>query len=909
MNELDKNDLIEERKKKIINLLNKQKDWVYYTILGFIVLVSIYIRSRNISKLKDITTGTWTLGPDLDPFLFLRWAEYIVEHGKLMAIDTMRYVPLGFDTAYEMRLLPYLIAWFHKFLSFFSLSDSVTYSAIIFPVFMAGLTAIAFFLFARKIFYKEDRKTKNIIALIATGFFILVPSLLPRTIAGIPEKESAAFFFMFMAFYFFLEAFTSEKMKKSLVFGILAGITTGLMALIWGGATFVFMSIGGAVFFAFVLGKITTKRFYSYGLWILFFMILMVPFSTRYSLMNLITSISTGLNFLIFFIILTNFILFEKLKFNKKIRIDNIPKQIISTAISVVIILILTSIFFGIGFNINQFKEILERTVHPLSTTRFALTVAENRQPYFVSDWKNSLGPIVYNIPLFFWLFFIGSIAMFNHLIKRLRKKEKFILTFSYTAFLFCLIFSKYSPNSILNGESGLSLFVYFGGVLFFIGSFIYLYFKKYHEGTFHNFKEFNFSYILYFTILTMAIVGARGAVRLIMVLAAISPVAISFLSVKISQRAIKEQEETTKFFVRLAAIIIILMVVLTLWTYYKQDRYTSENFAPSMYNMQWQKAMSWVRENTSKDAVFAHWWDYGYWIQSIGERATILDGGNAIVYWNYLMGRYVLTGTNEKDALEFLYTHNGTHLLIDSTELGKYTAFSSIGSDENYDRFSWITNFFMNEKQTRETKDEIIYTYFGGALVDEDIIWSENGKDIFLPERKASVGAIILRKDKTGKILQPEAIFIYNNQQYRIPLRYAYYKNKLYDFGSGLDAGIFIYPKADITRDNNIRINEIGALYYLSKRTIHSNLINLYLFDKKSEYFKLVHTESNLIVENLRQQGQDMGEFIYYQGFQGPIKIWEINYPENIKPNQEYLLKTYPNKKLEIADKSKYNN
>jgi len=66
--------------------------------------------------------------------------------------------------------------------------------------------------------------------------------------------------------------------------------------------------------------------------------------------------------------------------------------------------------------------------------------------------------------------------------------------------------------------------------------------------------------------------------------------------------------------------------------------------------------------------------------LQSIGERATVLDGGNAIVYWNYLMGRHVLTGDNQKDALEFLYNHNTTHLLIDSSDIGKYGAYSSIG-------------------------------------------------------------------------------------------------------------------------------------------------------------------------------------------------------------------------------------
>src|SRR3989344_9680176 len=168
-------EIIEERKEKLQNLLVKS-GWIYYLILSIIVFIGVYIRSRNIPKLRDITTGTWTLGPDLNPFLFLRWAKYIVEHGKLFLIDTMRYVPLGYDTEGEMKLLAYLIAWFHNFLSFFSLSDSVTYSAIVFPVFMAALTAVAFFLFARKVFYKEDRQTANIIALVATLFFVLVPS-------------------------------------------------------------------------------------------------------------------------------------------------------------------------------------------------------------------------------------------------------------------------------------------------------------------------------------------------------------------------------------------------------------------------------------------------------------------------------------------------------------------------------------------------------------------------------------------------------------------------------------------------------------------------------------------------------------------------------------------------------------
>ena len=254
-------DDLEARKQKVIDFLKKKKDWIYYLILAFIVFINVYIRTRNVSKLKDITTGTWTLGPDLDPFLFLRWAQYIAEHGKLFVMDTMRYVPLAdicsgssceaVNTNLEMVLVPYLIVILHKFLNFFS-DVTVTYSALIFPAVMSMFTAVAFFFFTRKIFYKEKKNIRNIIALIATAFFVLVPSLLPRTIAGIPEKESVGFFFMFMAFYFILEAFTSKKFKNALIFGSLAGAMTTFMALTWGGVIFIFITIAIAFLLAFI---------------------------------------------------------------------------------------------------------------------------------------------------------------------------------------------------------------------------------------------------------------------------------------------------------------------------------------------------------------------------------------------------------------------------------------------------------------------------------------------------------------------------------------------------------------------------------------------------------------------------------------------------------------------------------
>ncbi len=902
-NSLVKNE-VKERASKIMNYLKQKKDWTLYLILSFIVFVGVYIRTRNIPNLIDITTGTWTLAPDLDPYLFLRWAKYIVENGSLMVWDMMRNVPLGFNTAGEMNLLSYMIAWFYQFLHLFSKEVTVTYAAILFPVVMFALTTVAFFLFARKIFYKQSRKIKNIIALIATAFFVLIPSLLPRTIAGVPEKESVAFFFMFMAFYFFLEAFTSEKFKKGLIFGALAGVSTALMALVWGGMIFIFFTIPTAILLAFIFGKVKKKEFFIYSIWLITSFILMMPFSTRYTLKNLIVSTSTGLAIGVLAIIGISFLIMKIKKLDNIRKKTKLPKEIFSIILSLLIIIIGICIVFGPSFLLGQISHTIDSLITPM-TTRFGLTVAENKQPYFLGDWTGNFGPIAFNIPLFFWMFIAGSVMLFNNLIQKLDKKEKLILTFGYFLFLICLIFSRYSSSSTLDGISGLSLFVYFGGWLLFLGSFGYFYFKKYKENKISIFKEFNFSYILYFIILTLGIIGARAGIRLIMVLGAISPIAISFLIVKMSEKYITKKEDI-KFFIGIIAVIIIIASLFTLWSYYKQDISTAENFAPGSYQIQWQKAMQWVRESTSEDSVFAHWWDYGYWLQSIGERATILDGGNAIVYWNYLMGRYVLTGDDEQKALEFLYTHNGTHLLIDSTDIGKYTAFSSIGSDEDYDRFSWISTFFMDETKTMETKDETVYVYTGGTMVDDDIIWEKEGEEILLPKKKAGIGAIFLRKNGEN-ILQPKAIFVYNGQQYEIPLRFVYFNGKLYDFVEGLDAGIFIFPKLD-QKEGGLDVNGIGAAMYLSGRTIHSQLANLYLFDKKSYNFNLVHSEDSLIVESLKQQGLEIGEFVYYQGFQGPIKIWEINYPSGIEAKSEYLETVYPNQELNIAKPGEYN-
>ena len=476
-------------------------------------------------------------------------------------------------------------------------------------------------------------------------------------------------------------------------------------------------------------------------------------------------------------------------------------------------------------------------------------------------------------------------------MLKVIKQKDAWFLTALYVFFFSGLAFSRYSASSLFNGENFISKSFYILSVFLFIGYVIYYYVKYYQNGD-RRFKRVDYNLMFLFALFLISVFSARSAVRLIMVLGPVAVIFVGYLIVESIFIFKKTQNENRKRLMGIICAVIILLAIFSFVNHYNTTKAQAYNFVPNYYNQQWQKAMEWVRDNTPGDAVFGHWWDYGYWVQSIGDRATVLDGGNAITFWNYWMGRLVLTGDNQDDALEFLYNHNTTHFLIDSSDIGKYGAFSSIGSNEDYDRFSWIGTFLMDGKQTRETKEEITYVYTGGIALDEDLIIEEAGKQILLPKQKAAVAGIkIPFSAGLEGVKQPSVIIYYNGKYYEQKLRYVSISDKQFiDFKVGLDAAAYIYPLIE-SSNGQIQPNSIGAVMFLSPRLMRGMLAQEYILEGELDNFpnfKIAHTESNMIVENLRNQGIDLPEIIYYQGVQGPIKIWEIDYPEGFEVSEE---------------------
>ncbi|MBU1136607.1 MAG: hypothetical protein ABIG37_01370, partial [Nanoarchaeota archaeon] len=61
---MKENKLIEERKRKIIKFILKNKTFLMVLSLLILLFVAWNIRTVNLDNLKDITTGDYTLGPD-----------------------------------------------------------------------------------------------------------------------------------------------------------------------------------------------------------------------------------------------------------------------------------------------------------------------------------------------------------------------------------------------------------------------------------------------------------------------------------------------------------------------------------------------------------------------------------------------------------------------------------------------------------------------------------------------------------------------------------------------------------------------------------------------------------------------------------------------------------------------------
>ncbi len=76
-----------------------------------------------------------------------------------------------------------------------------------------------------------------------------------------------------------------------------------------------------------------------------------------------------------------------------------------------------------------------------------------------------------------------------------------------------------------------------------------------------------------------------------------------------------------------------------------------------------WLEALRWMRENTDPNAVFASWWDYGYWITVMGNRTSLADNATINSTRIAQLGRMFMS--DEYTALKILNDLKADYVVI----------------------------------------------------------------------------------------------------------------------------------------------------------------------------------------------------------------------------------------------------
>jgi hypothetical protein len=541
---------------------------------------------------------------------------------------------------------------------------------------------------------------------------------------------------------------------------------------------------------------------------------------------------------------------------------------------------------------------------------RLASTVAENSQP-FLKELISQNGQII------FWLFLFGLVFLAVEFSKNLKfLKERLFLAGSVLFLFLSILYSRYSSTSVFNGENFISQLFYLFGAIVFFGYFIYTYSRE-------KFKM-NVETVILFAITLTAVINARAAVRSFFLITPFICL-IAGYSFSVILKKYEEIKNKDKKKIWLAILIVsVLLAIFSLFVNfspiqkdstgnyaitknpgsYQITSYQAKNVGPSA-NSQWQEAMAWARNETAKDAIFVHWWDYGYFVQTLGERPAVTDGGHSAQYGgNINIGRYILTTSNPTTAYSFMKTWNVSYLLIDPTELGKYGAFSKIGSNDSWDRVSTgVSSGESDSKNNKETATGVTRIYNINSCVDEDISYG----NVFLPgisinaqqvmECKSYLAGIIIEMTINNNSVifkQPTGVFYYNNKRYDLPIKTLYAGGKMVSFNEGIDAIAYVIPKVLQSSDGRYGVDSTGAIMYLSPRVKDSLVGRLYVLDDYyKEYSGLneAYVAQDPAVNYFNQLfGVNLGEFVYFQGLRAPLKIWGVSYPAGTETHKEFL-------------------
>ncbi len=841
--ELDLNDIVE--------FVTSHKKEISYVVVFLAVFFAFYVRTQDVPNLQ----GKYLVG--LDPYVFYRYAYYLVNDGSIPSNDTMRYYPTGFLTERELLMPSYSIAALYYTIHLFNPNFSLMDAAIYYPAVATAIAIIFFFFLTREIF------KSNTIALSSSLLLAVISGFIFRTSAGFADKEPIATLFTFGLLLFFVKALRAKEKKDKVIFSALTGFFSSMSIMSWGGTNLIFVSIGFALFLHFLLNQSKKEDILLYLF--LTLSIAVIPFLTpRYGTLSTIFMNYKFVYFpLLLLLGLYKFYLFPSLQERFSwLKIKGVPNHIVALLSGLLLIFALTIFYPGLSFYVRYISQVLETIANPLGTDPFSRSVSENQQPFFIDnrshvDWWHNLN---FN----FVTMLVGSAILFYDMMSKFKHSRK-VLTIIYVLTIMLLIFSRFSPDqmSTWNAIFSSKLFgldLYYFMLLFFLGYIIFFYVNNIHNTK--RFEQLKPEYLFLFIWFLVTVIAARGAVRIIFTVIPPAMIMSGYFYKRTYDFLVKMSDS------KILSLLFVMLIFISIFLSNFNESLRLNKGTYSSFTPEWEQAMNWVRENTSSNSVFAHWWDYGYWVQTMGNRSTNLDGGNYYVNRDHLIGRYLFAsrihqnGTfNMTEPATVLVRTFGSpnYLLIIDDDVMKYVQMGRIGKRPTYYIPGQYHTQINNSMLTDIDADYILIfdSIYGYFPIQEPFVYD----GVYYSSNDAAIVNIVYPSNSTTVYKdQPYGLVASNKvKDYKIAPFDCYCEYEKGCFNTGRE-GIHACPL----------LMDDGSVILITQNASDNLFTYLYLLNVSVPGFHLVYDNPR----ELSLQGM-------FNSFMTDIKIYEINYTE----------------------------
>ena len=839
-----------------------------FTLLALILLLAAWIRTLGLSEIPE---GQFT---ENDAYLYYWQADIIAEQGRLPQRDMHRWMPLGRDLSQTLNFFSYVTAYTYKLITLFFPNITLYQVHLFAPVvcFVIGMGVLCLFLY--RVFGFDIAVTVGIL-------LALMPGCLERSAAGCSDRDCWCWLLGILAVISYLWKEQVHRPRSRLIFSGISGLFIFLGGLSWEGFGVFVLVILALELWRFVTSE-SEKHLIEYLVWVLMFapwLYLTSPayrqgigFSTHLAALVLIPPIAVlALRYLRYF--LTTYISIS----------EWIQQRISGRAVA----LVLTAgcLLLGAVYVLTQAPSFTLSTV-PFGSNRLMQNVRELEAPQDVF-WRFRYGTVL----------LLGSFGLIGGCIRMWGKQGAFL------AVAVCaLILSTFFRNYLYTLLSPLVCeYLFYIGIAFVPIAALGV--ATLQRSTVKN-ENVSIAIAVWFLIwLVLAREARRYEFFIGFPLALFAAACLRFIAAFLSEHFEKymskhaeiqsdtsqtETSQTTadntkkrRFRRRKPKPVeteishkkplltpsllktVIISVMLTLLLFWQPPASTEPGSlakravltvkkirvalpgreTPQGIDME--NALRWMKAEHSekKNGIVAAGWSYGSVLNVLGEVKTIIDQDHFIQHWIHLYSRHVFCAQSEREALEFLKTHDATYLMLTESEVLNPMSTSAVGSNEKSDR-----QFDLEAMRSR-------------------IPLGSPSKYRMLPDAEnASIKSIdinfaapvtVTAKLKTGKNVNLPYIAVFGQGKVK--------RNQCNEHKNG---GILHYFDEIIQRD---------VVYYIPPHGWNSLAVKLFFQGVESRYFVPVYPQKKF--------------------FTAKVKVWEIHYPPDIKKNQKYLA-TFPKEK-----------